>query len=528
LISEIKQSQPSSEIDDLKEALAVLRESEGRFRDLAENIQEVFWLTNENEEFIYLSPAYEKIWGRTCKSCYGDGIKFLEAIHPDDKARVTLRLQCRSSGFDVEYRILRPDGTVRWIHDRAFPVRDDNGVLMRVAGIAEDITSRLRLADQRVHAQKMEAVGRLAGGVAHDFNNMLTVIKGHSEFLSQALPPEGELREDIDQITKAAQRGSRLTRQLLAFSRQQVLETRVIEVNALLRDFEKMLVRAVGEDINLDLSFHEDRSFILADSSQLEQAVMILVVNARDAMPSGGDIQLSTRATVMTKDDVAQYPDAKPGRYVALEVMDTGTGIEPDLLARIFEPFFTTKDAGRGTGLGLATVYGITQQLGGFVDVASTVGKGSAFTLFLPVVDAGLTESNKTQADISVRGDEKILLVEDQDEVRAVARRILITSGYTVIEARNGADALTLLQDLDFNVDLVLTDAVMPQMGGAALVRALRLMKPELPVVIVSGYTDRELVTYGTRELNVPFLPKPFRAEDLLRTVRKALNNVRS
>ena len=518
----------TNDIDDLKEAVVALRESEGRFRDLAENIQEVFWLTNEKEEVIYVSPAYQTIWGRSCESCYGAGMQFLEAVHPDDVAGVRGLLEHRSSGFDVEYRIIRPDGTVRWIHDRAFPVRDDDGVLLRVAGIAEDITSRLRLEEQYRQAQKMEAVGRLAGGVAHDFNNMLTVIKGHSEFLSQTLPLEGDSREDIDQISKAAQRASRLTRQLLAFSRQQVMEKRVIDVNALLNDFEKMLARVIGEDIELRLSLQSRTSLILADWSQLEQAVMNLAVNARDAMPGGGNLQLSTRDVVISDEEVARFTEAKAGRYVALGVSDTGTGIEPALLAQIFEPFFTTKEAGKGTGLGLATVYGIAQQLGGFVDVTSAHGKGSAFTLFLPVVSAELAESIKAEAAASIRGDEKILVVEDQDEVRAVARRILITNGYSVIEARNGADALATLRDLDFNVDLVLTDAVMPQMGGPDLVRALRLMQSDLPVVIVSGYTDSELVTYGTRELNVPFLPKPFRGEDLLRTVRKALDDVKS
>jgi PAS domain S-box-containing protein len=500
----------------------------GEFRMHGIVAEGVFWLTNEKEEVIYVSPAYEKIWGRPCESCYGGQTHFLDAVHPEDADEVKFILQHRASGFDVNYRIIRPDGTVRWIHDRAFPVRDASGVLLNVAGIAEDVTSRLRLEHQYRHAQKMEAVGRLAGGVAHDFNNMLTVIRGHSEFLSKALPLEGESREDIDQITKAAQRASDLTRHLLAFSRQQVMEQHVIDVNALLRDFKKMLMRVIGEDINLELSLQSAAPFVLADSSQLEQAVMNLVVNARDAMPNGGDLQLSTRAVVITENEVARYTEAKSGKYVALAVVDTGTGIASDLLPRIFDPFFTTKDAGKGTGLGLATVYGIAQQLGGFVDISSTVDKGSAFTLFLPAVNADMAASKKAATDKSIRGHEKILIVEDQDEVRAVARRILITNGYSVIEARNGVDALTLLNDLDFNVDLVLTDAVMPQMGGTDLVRALRLKQPALPVVIVSGYTDRELVTYGTRELNVPFLSKPFRAEDLLRTVRKALDETKS
>jgi CheY-like chemotaxis protein len=241
-------------------------------------------------------------------------------------------------------------------------------------------------------------------------------------------------------------------------------------------------------------------------------------------MNGGGDLKLSTRAVTITSEELGRYTEARPGRYVAIGVSDTGTGIAPEFLPRIFEPFFTTKQAGKGTGLGLATVYGITQQLGGFVDVISAVEKGSTFTLFLPVVSDEVASTLKAAADACTRGDETVLLVEDQEEVRAVARRILITSGYRVVEARNGVDALTLLNDLNYDVDLVLTDAVMPQMGGPDLVRALRMKEPDLPVVMVSGYTDRELVTYGARELKVPFLPKPFRADDLLRTVRKTLD----
>jgi CheY-like chemotaxis protein len=302
------------------------------------------------------------------------------------------------------------------------------------------------------------------------------------------------------------------------------MEKRVLDMNAFVREFEKMLARVIGEDINLMLSLQPGVPCILADSSQVEQAVMNLVVNARDAMSGGGDLKLFTRAVTITSGEVGRYTEARPGKYIAVGVSDTGSGIAPEFLPRIFEPFFTTKEAGKGTGLGLATVYGITQQLGGFVDVISTVEQGSTFTLFLPVVDDDVARTMKAAAEACTRGDERVMLVEDQDEVRAVARRILITSGYRVVEARNGADALALLHDLNFDVDLVLTDAVMPRMGGAELVRALRLKEPDLPVVMVSGYTDRELVTYGARELNVPFLPKPFRADDLLRTVRKTLD----
>jgi two-component system, cell cycle sensor histidine kinase and response regulator CckA len=637
-----------TDIDDLKQALTALRESEGRFRDIAENISEVFWLANAKNDVIYVSPAYENIWGMSCESCYSPDRNFLTAVHKEDKQRVVAALAEKNTGrFDVEYRIVRPDGEIRWIHDRAFPVLDDKGEVIRVAGIAEDITAR-RLLEQDVrfqgyllasvrqaiistdaggrivswnrHAetmygwtaeeaigqdiaelmfpegksdddtapirpfdridrerqirrkdgtliwvsvsaapildlngnvthtvgssvditerrhleqqyrqsQKMEAVGRLAGGVAHDFNNLLTVIKGHAEFLSRSLPTDGESREDIDQISKAAQRASVLTRQLLAFSRQQVMEKHVIHPNSLLLELEKMLTRLVGDDIDIVVELHPRAPSVLADSGQLEQALMNLVVNARDAMPNGGHLQINTSPMMLKAVDVARHLDSRPGLYVSIAVTDSGTGIDPDVLAKIFDPFFTTKNAVRGTGLGLATVYGIAQQLGGFVDVVSEVGKGSTFTLYLPAAPADGMRNSVPIRTKSIAGDELIMLVEDQDEVRTVARRILLSHGYRVIEARNGVDALAILANLESGVNLVLTDAVMPQMGGPELIRVLRSTQPDIPAVMVSGYTDRELDTYGARELNVPFLSKPFRGEDLLRIVRETLEKARA
>ena len=507
-----------------------------RLHVLADSIAHIVWSTDAKGNFDFANARWAEF--THAPPVAGDGSLWLEFIHDDDRDRVAAKF-CHAlraaETFECDYRLRRWDGVYRWHLSRGVPYRDPDGTVMRWVGTATDIddlkqaeTALKKTEEQYRHAQKMEAVGRLAGGVAHDFNNMLTVIKGHSEFLSRALPLEGDSRDDIDQITRAAQRASHLTRKLLAFSRQQVMVKYVMDVNTLLRDFERMLSRVIGEDVNLDLSLRPDAPLILADSGQIEQAVMNLVLNARDAMPDGGDLRLSTRAVIITDADAARYTQAIPGKYLAIGVSDTGTGIDAELLPRIFEPFFTTKDTRTGTGLGLATVYGIAQQLGGFVDVASTVGEGTSFTLFLPEVDLEIAESIKAEAEASVRGDEMILIVEDQDEVRAVARRILITHGYRVIEANNGYDALSIFRDAHLDIDLVLTDAVMPQMGGPDLVRALRADKPRLPVVMVSGYTDSELVTYGTRELDVPFLAKPFRPDDLLRTVRAALDKAKN
>ncbi len=510
-----------TDVDDLKRADAALRESESRFRDITENIREVFWLVSADQKVMYVSPAYEEVWGRSVESCYANDLAFLEAVHPDDKEDFVAALKTKNSGFGVEYRIVRPDGEVRWIHDRAFPIADNDGNVVRVAGIAEDITARRALEQQLNQAQKMEAVGRLAGGIAHDLNNVLTVIKGHAEFLSLEIAPSGEARDDLDQISRSAERAATLTRQLLAFSRQQVMEKQVIDANQLLRDLERVVARLMGDDILLSLTL-SDSAMVFADASQIEQAIMNLVINARDAMPQGGNLSLATRTVVLDSHEASRHSEARPGCYIAIDVSDTGVGIDPDLLVKVFEPFFTTKATGKGTGLGLATVYGIAQQSGGFVDVDSVLGSGSTFTLYVPVA-TGSTAVPASAPAGSKPGNELILLVEDQDGVRRIAKRILTARGYRVVEARNGVEALTVLQAPDAGIDLVLTDAVMPVMNGTDLVRALKATTPAMPVIIVSGYTDPDLMSYCTSELKVPFLAKPFRPDDLVRIVRETI-----
>jgi two-component system, cell cycle sensor histidine kinase and response regulator CckA len=512
----------ATDVEDLKQAGSVQAH-------LLESVRHAIISTDPAGKILTWNDYAEVVYGWTADEAIGKNFEELVAVGDgvDDETRAFDEDLRAGRRVDRERIVRRRDGTVTSVSDRAAPLIDPHGKVTQIVRSSADVSERLRLEEQFRHAQKMEAVGRLAGGIAHDFNNMLTVIKGHSEFLSRSLPSEGESREDIDQITKAAQRASRLTRQLLAFSRQQIMEKQVIDVNALLRNHEKTVVRAAGEHIRVDVSLQHGPTLVLADPGQFEQAVMNLILNACEAMPDGGELRISTHTVVITSQEASRFAEAHPGQYVAIGVTDSGSGISPENLPRIFEPFFSTKETGRGTGLGLATVYGAAQQLGGFVDVVSEIGKGSSFTMFLPLVCAETAKAAKMASAASVRGDETVLVVEDQDEVRAVARRILMTNGYRVIESRNGAEALTLLHALEFNVDLVLTDAVMPQMGGPELVRALKAEDPLLPVVMVSGYTDKELVTYGARELNVPFLPKPFRSDDLLQTVRKALDRMR-
>ncbi len=474
-------------------------------------------------------------WNRHAELIYGwsadeaIGEKVAELIFPDGRldpggAEATAALRAGRT-VDREREARCKDGTIIWVSVHASPVFDLNGILTHLIGASFDITERIRLEKQVAQQQKMEAVGRLAGGIAHDFNNLLTVIKGHAEFLSEALPANGESRGDIDQINKSANRAAGLIRQLLAFSRQQVLEQQVINANVLLGGLEKRISRIVGENINLSRTLHPGTPSILGDPVQVEVAVMNLVMNACDAMPDGGHLQLSTRTVSVSGSEAKVRAEARAGDYVVISFEDNGCGIEPELLVEIFEPFYTTKEPGKGTGLGLATVYGIAQQSGGFVDVESVPGKGSTFSLYLPAAPADLS-SEKKSARRSVPGSERILLVEDQEEVRTVARRILAARGYRVVEAGNGVEALSVIDADDEGIDLVLTDAVMPSMNGPDLVRALRATIPELPVIIASGYTDHELVKHCTIDLKVPFLAKPFQAEELLKIVRAELDRL--
>ncbi len=400
-------------------------------------------------------------------------------------------------------------------------------VARRFNEMAQRIRDSRTLEDQLRQAQKMEAVGQLASGVAHDFNNLLTVIGAHAEFLKQhPMIPAGEALDDIEQILKSSERAGRLTSQLLAFSRKQVLKVVPLDLNVLIRDTEPMLRRLIGDHVAICMLDSSAPSVAVADTGQMEQVLVNLVVNARDAMPSGGVVTIET-ANVRLKGAAPRRGEGimPSGEYVRLSVTDTGTGIHPDVVPRVFEPFFTTKETGKGTGLGLATTYGIVKQCGGYIWIDSTLGVGTTFRVYLPrAVDATLATPRTASAPVEVGGTETILVAEDEDAIRTLILRILERSGYTVLTSRHGRDALQVASDYFGTIDLVLTDLMMPELGGLELVQQLRRARPEIAVLYMSGYTDLEIHRHGELQADVGLMHKPFTQDGLLHHVREALN----
>ncbi|MFL5556667.1 MAG: PAS domain S-box protein [Gemmatimonadaceae bacterium] len=396
--------------------------------------------------------------------------------------------------------------------------------------LARDVTDHEVLEGQLRQAQKMEAVGQLAGGIAHDFNNLLTAIRGYSDILMESLAANDSRREDVAEISKAAERASGLTRQLLAFSRKQILQPRVVNLNDVVTGLGSMLRRLIGEDIEMITRTGQLEGQVAADVGQLEQVLVNLAVNARDAMPKGGTLTLETADVQLDEHYGARQGATVPaGPYVMLAVSDTGIGMDRDTRARVFEPFFTTKEVGKGTGLGLSTVYGIVKQSGGFVWVYSEPGHGTTFKIYLPRVAAGASPVVPV-AEVARenRGSETILLVEDEETVRNLATRILRKQGYTVLSARHGREAEGIAGEYRHDIHLVITDVVMPEMGGRDLASALGALRPDVPILYVSGYTDDEIIRRGMLEPTMAFIEKPFTANALLRKVRELLDSRRS
>jgi PAS domain S-box-containing protein len=457
------------------------------------------------------------------------GLRERDVSHPDDVEH-GLRQQARlirgdARSYDLEKRYLRRDGTYAWTYLNCSIVQDDAGRPLYFLGYLRDITERKSLEDQLRQAQKMEAVGQLAGGIAHDFNNLLTAILGNAELLQAEMGPRDPQRLDVQEISRAAHRAATLTRQLLAFSRKQVLQPRIVTLNAVVTDLSAMLRRIIGEDIELRLELDHGLGQVLADAGQLEQVITNLAVNARDAMPRGGRLTIRT-ANVAAEDVAASDPEAPPllGPLVAVSVADTGTGMDERTQARLFEPFFTTKELGRGTGLGLATVYGIVRQSGGHIRVRTRLHHGTTFTVYLPRVEGDPGPDGETgAADAMPPGTETVLVVEDEEAVRALARRVLISRGYRVLEAGSAADALALVGEFD-RIDLLITDVVMPDMGGPALAEQLVRNRPDLRVLYISGYAEEAIQRHGILPAGGMLLEKPFTADQLSRQVRESLS----
>ena len=499
-------------------------QSEERFKQLAENIDQVFWMLElGTNRILYVSPAFEKVWSRSSASVYQDRDCLKESVHADDRDRFIAFLEKVSSEpAEVFYRIVRPDGSTRRIHDRSFLVSGQEGTPYRVAGIAEDITVHQELEEQLRQAQKMEAVGRLAGGIAHDFNNLLTVIVGYSQMLLDGSQADDPRRERLESILYAANRATSLARQLLAFSRRQVLQPKVVGVNHLLTSMESMLRRLIGEHLAIETVLHPDVGCIKVDPHQLEQVVLNLAANARDAMPNGGQFRIET--------SMADAAEVQPGvslgeamRYVRLRISDTGCGMDNRTRELAFEPFFTTKGVGKGTGLGLSIVYGIVQQNEGAIQLFSEPGQGTVFELYFPAVTEGEAETERP-ANLRTRAaTETILVAEDEPAVRGLVRSTLEQLGYTVLEAADGYEALRVIEQCKTTIHLLLTDVIIPLMNGHELAKRLELIRPRTRVLYMSGYMDDMLELHGVDQPKIDLIEKPFTAAALAEKLRGVL-----
>jgi len=511
--------------------LAALRDSHERFTQLVSHIHVVFWLPGTDKtEMLYLRPGYAVIWGRTVASVFERPISWVEAIHPDDRERVleAARTKQAAGTYDEVYRIVRPDGEERWIRDRAFPIPDHTGRITRVAGVAEDVTL-LRTAEEQVRgAQRLDAMGRLAAGVAHDFNNVLSVVLSSAELAIEQLDDGSPVREDLEQIEEAGKHAASLTRQLLAFSRHQVLQPRALDLGTVLRGLERMLRRLVREDVVVQVRLSSDELLVHADVTQIEQMIVNLVLNARDAIPAAGTIIVTAQRVSLSPPTCERF-GVPPGAYVEVTVSDNGLGMDSRTLTQIFEPFFTTKPRGKGTGLGLATVFGIVKQSQGGLSVWSQPGRGSTFTLVLPELQGALVEETDVLL-ASVRdhvGQGQVLLVEDEVSVRRVARGILTRLGYDVIEAAHPMEALALEAQHPGTIDLLVTDMVMPYMGGPELAQRLLRARPDMRVLFMSGYAEDASFDIE-RFAGAGFLQKPLSVTSLARKVREVLHGAAS
>jgi PAS domain S-box-containing protein len=515
------------EVEERRRAEGALETTLSQLKNLFDNLEVVFFsLDVVHQKLLQVSPACEKIYGYPPQAFFDDLLLWKKVIHPDDKPAVEASEADLGTGQSMhnEYRILRRDTTVRWVEGKVRPFLDETGQLVRIDGIVSDITERKSLEEQFRQSQKMEAVGRLAGGIAHDFNNLLTAIMGYSEILLMGISQEN-LRLDLEEIKKAGERAAQLTRQLLAFSRKQVLEPKVLNLNAVVTGIEKMLRRLIGEDIELLAVFDPALGCVKADPGQIEQVILNLAVNARDAMPGGGKLTVETGNITLDEDYSWRHVSVRSGPYAMLAMSDTGCGMSAEVLSHVFEPFFTTKEQGKGTGLGLSTVYGIVKQSEGNIWVYSEPGRGTTFKIYLPRVeepaDKGKPQAAQTTSAVC---SETVLVAEDEGVVRKLACQILRQKGYQVLEAAGGEEAMQILSRYEKPIHLLVTDVVMPQISGRELANRVTALRPEIKLLFMSGYTDDAIVRHGVLDSGVAFLQKPFAASGLAQKVREVLD----
>lgn len=503
-----------------------LRESEAKYRGLFESVLEGVYQSTPGGRLLTVNPGLVSMLG------YDSVEELLQVdisrdlyINPEDRKLLLRKLEEDGEIRNFELLLKRKTGQPVIALNNSRAIRDESGTVTAFEGTLTDITERRTLEDQLRQSQKMEAIGRLAGGVAHDFNNLMTAISGYSDLLLASMDPADPLRRDVEEIKKAGTRATALTSQLLAFSRKQVLQPRVLDLNAVVTEIQTMLRRLIGEDIELTTIADPHLGRVKADPGQIEQVILNLAVNARDAMPHGGKLTLETSNMEIDEKYASEHLDVQPGQYVMFAVADTGCGMPPEVQMRIFEPFFSTKEAGKGTGLGLATVYGIVSQSGGYIWVYSEPGKGSTFKVYLPrLTDAVLASEVRAPQSASPRGTETVLLVEDEGFLRDLARKVLEMNGYKVLQAASGAEAIEMCSSYGEPIHLLVTDVVMPRMSGGELAERLTQDMPALRVLYMSGYTDDSIVQHGILNEDMAFLQKPFTPTTLARKVREVLD----
>jgi PAS domain S-box-containing protein len=512
---------------DRKRAEASLRASEDRFRQVVENIREVFWMTDLKEDtLLYISPGYEAIWGRTCASLYASPSSWHESIYELDRARVIAAATARrvSGKYDEIYRIVRPDGTIRWVRERAFPIKGKTGVVSRLVGVAEDVTEEKKRDEQLLRSQRLESIGMLAAGIAHDFNNILAPISMVAPLLRTPTSTAGDLRL-LDTLEKCALRGAGLVRQILGFVHGIGGEPRLVQAKHLINDIIGVITQTFPKSILLRSEVPNDLWPILANPTQVHQVLLNLCVNARDAMPDGGTLRLLAQNVVLDAAAASAIVGAKAGAWLLLHVEDTGTGIPPAALEHIWEPFFTTKSAEKGSGLGLPTVRGIVQTHHGFITLVTRPGS-TTFRVYLPAETSVVANLPEVVSPAARTGhDELILLVDDEELIREIGRSILTSAGYRVVTAADGQEGARIFASHAAEIALVITDRDMPCMDGAGLTRAVHAQNPAMKILLISGLTS---ATQGggprVQKFGDAFVAKPFAVETLLCAVEGLLH----